>query len=190
MSKLFSRFVNRQMLVDFFFVCFGFATRFSQVSSSLEANDTDSSFMVVLQYAGFGLSDHNYVVQFGKRSVIRTRSGHVDDTFLETNDFSGGDDGHSLEHVSAAFANHLNLAQHAGENIARTGNFYPRFNNIFHRDNSNRITRMNDVDVNGSNAFVSANSLNHFRLINIKRAVAQFGRFTKLNIFNVNITQF
>ena len=150
------------------------SAQFAQEASNLEACDSQCVLMFVLFEAFYRLHLYNNVVCFGEWSVVCARTGHIDDTFLETNDFTGGNYCCAFENVSSAFAYSVNFSNPSWENAALAFNFYARLDNVFNRGDSYAFARTSDENFAGCDVFIFESDFADFFFVNVQNAVFNF----------------
>ena len=103
----------------------------------------------VLENAFYGLGNHDQVVELGERRVLGARTGHIDDTFLETDDLTGGHDSHASENMGLTGTNGVDLGDDAGENAAGALYLDTGFDNVLDGGDPNALPGFGNVEADG-----------------------------------------
>ena len=77
---------------------------------------------------------------------------HLDDPFLETDDFTGGNNRSTFQNVGFPFADHINFADEAGEYAAFAFHSYAGLDDVFYGDDTNGFARTSQEYFDRSNA--------------------------------------
>ena len=147
--------------------------------------------MLVLFEAFYWLHFNNNVHGLGEWGVVCARTSHIDDTFLEAYDLTGGNNSSAFENVGSAFANGVNFSNPSWENAAFAFYFYARLDDVFNRCDSYAFTWTSEENFAGCDIFIFQSDFADFFFVNVQNAVFYFWTFVwKLNIVNENITEF
>ena len=117
---------------------------------------------------------YNNVHGLGEWSVVSARTGHIDDTFLETNDLTSCNNCSAFENVSSAFTNCINFSDPAWENAALAFNFYARLDNVFNWGDSYAFAWTSEENFAGCDVFIFESDFADFFFVNVQNAVFYF----------------
>ena len=150
------------------------AAQLAQEAGNLEASNSQSVLMLMLFEAFFWLHLNYNIVGLGEWGVVSARAGHIDDTFLEAYDLTGGNNSSALEDVGLAFANGVNLCNPSWEDAARTLNLYARLDDILNRGDSDAFAWTSEENFAGSDVFIFQSDFADFFFVNVQNAVFYF----------------
>jgi len=161
-------------LVSFNFIWSNVSAQFAQEASDLEACDSQSVLMLVLFEAFYWLHFNNNVHGLGEWGVVCARTGHINDTFLEAYDLTGGNNSSTFENVGSAFANGVNFSNPSWENAAIAFYFYARLDDVFNRCDSYAFTWTSEENFAGCDIFIFQSDFADFFFVNVQNAVFYF----------------
>ena len=122
------------------------ARQLSDVGGNTEACESYSFLIVMLFNVVNRLTYHNQVQCLGEWCVISSRTGHVDDSFLESNDLSCSHYCHAFQGIGLSFSYCVNFRDHAREDASSSLNLYTWLDDILYRSDSYRLTWLRDVE--------------------------------------------
>ena len=117
--------------------------------SCTQASETGSTLVVVLLGALDRLNNHNQVQSLGEGGVLCTLAAHVDDTLLEADDLTSGNDCATLQNMGTAGTDSVDLSDDTGENTAGALDLNARLDNVLNRSDTNALAGLSDVEVDG-----------------------------------------
>ena len=121
-----------------------------------------------------GVNLQNQVVQLGERGVLSALAGHVDDTLLESNDLTSGNNCHTAKYVGSSFTNYVYLGHHAREHSAVAGNLNTRLDHVLNGHDADAVSRLSDEKLDVLDIFIFLQKVNDIFLIYIKSIALDF----------------
>ena len=110
----------------------------------------------------------------GLKELAPYGSGHINDTFLEAYDLTGGNNSSTFENVGSAFANGVNFSNPSWENAAIAFYFYARLDDVFNRCDSYAFTWTSEENFAGCDIFIFQSDFADFFFVNVQNAVFYF----------------
>ena len=133
---------------------------------------------------------HAQIKCLGEWCILSTYSGHVNDSFLESDDFTCCYYRHALEGECFAGAYSVYLGYHTRENSSLAFNLDPRLDYVLDRCDSYRLTWLCDVEYDILDLFI----FEHYRLqifrIDKEDTLLDLGFFRKPDISDIDLSDF
>ena len=122
----------------------------------------------------FRFNNYTDILRLRERTVIRRRSGHIDNPFLEADNLSHSHYAGSIHTKGLSMTNFGNLTHNARENTSRTFHFQ--------WCNTDRLSRSSKFNVAGKQTIILQHKVGKLFRIDIERFAFNLCLLAKLNI--------
>ena len=96
------------------------------------------------------LADHDDIQGLGEGGVLSAGAGHINETFLETDDLTSGNNSSTLQNMGTTGTDGIHLVVHdTGENHTGALNLTTGLDNVLNRGDANALAGLSNVKADG-----------------------------------------